>query len=154
MKKISTIIILIFCVAIQLSAQKNTPQEKSIVNKEFDKNGNLIQYDSTYVWQWNSDSTMNFSFDDHFDFGNGFPRMSEEFFGDSAIGNFGFFNDQNFPLFNNDEFFKHFQHSFPESAFFQPFPFEPDSAGGFGFEHHFPGGPSFPDLEELQNRCT
>ena len=152
MKRISTLIILIFCAMAHLWAQKNTPQEKSIVNKEFDKDGNLIQYDSTFVWQWNSDSTMNFSFDENFGFGKEFPGMFEEFFGDSVFENFGFFNDQNFPSFNNEEFFQHFQHSFHDSAFIHGFTFEPDSAGGFGFRHHFPGGTAFPDLEELQKQ--
>lgn len=152
MKKIATLLVILFCVTASVWAQKNTPQEKSIVNKEYDENGNLIQYDSTYVWKWNSDSTMNFSFDENFAFGKEFPGMFEEFFGDSVFENFGFFNDHHFPSFNDDEFFRHFQHSFPDSAFFQPFPFESDSLGGFGFRHHFPGGTVFPDLEELQKQ--
>src|SRR5665647_1513463 len=82
------IFILIFAAFISLQgwAQKNTPEEKSIVNKEYDENGNLIQYDSTYTWQWNSDSTFNFSFDDNFAFGKEFP----EIFADSIFQHFGF----------------------------------------------------------------
>jgi len=98
MKKITTLLAILLWASAQIWAQKNTPQEKSIVNKEYDENGNLIQYDSTYVWQWNSDSTMNFSFDENFTFENGFPEIFGEFDADSIFqqiipqfpGNFDF----------------------------------------------------------------
>ncbi|WP_372750884.1 hypothetical protein [Labilibaculum sp.] len=35
---------------------KTEPNEDIKVNKEFDKDGNLIRYDSTYVYTWSSDS--------------------------------------------------------------------------------------------------
>ncbi len=152
MKKIATLLVILFCAAAPIWAQKNTPQEKSIVNKEYDENGNLIQYDSTFVWQWNSDSTMNFSFDDNFAFGKEFPGMFGEFFGDSIFEPFGFLNDHQFQTFNDEDFFRNFQHSFPDSAFIQGFPFESDSITGFDFGHQSPGHFDFPDLEELQKQ--
>lgn len=149
MKLLSTLFIILFCVPSKIWAQKNVPQEKSIVNKEYDENGNLIQYDSTFVWQWNSDSTMNFSFDDNFAFGEQFPGNFGEFFNDSIFEQFGFLNHQ-FPSLNHDEFFRQFQHSFPDSTFFRSFPFEQDSTGNFQFGLQFPGNFYFRDLEDLQ----
>ena len=64
MRKITLMSIVLFSGVLLVQAQnkKTMPEEKSIVNKEFDENGNLLKYDSTYVWQWNPDSTFNFSF--------------------------------------------------------------------------------------------
>lgn len=152
MKKITTLLAILLWASAQIWAQKNTPQEKSIVNKEYDENGNLIQYDSTYVWQWNSDSTMNFSFDDNFAFGKEFPAMFGVFFNDSIFEQFGFLNDHQFPSFNDDDFFRQFQHSFPDSAFFKDFTFEQDSNFNFQFGPQFHGNFDFQELEELQKQ--
>ena len=43
MKKITTLLAIIFCVFTPIWAQKNTPQEKSIVNKEYDENGTCTE---------------------------------------------------------------------------------------------------------------
>jgi hypothetical protein len=112
-------------------AQKNAPEEKSIVNKEFDENGNLIQYDSTYVWQWNSDSTFNFPFD------GGFPGGFDKFFNDSVFAGFEMFND---------DFFQQFNHSFPN------FQMDNDSVFSFRFSQPFSGDFVFPELDELQKQ--
>ena len=154
MKKLALISLVLFTGVSMVQAQnkKTTPEEKSIVNKEFDENGNLIQYDSTYVWQWNSDSTMNFSFGENFAFGKEFPEMFGEFFNDSVFQQFGFLNENRFPSFNDEEFFKHFQHSFPDSMFIQEFPFETDSTFNFQFGHQFPGSFDFKELEDLQKQ--
>jgi hypothetical protein len=136
----------------QVWAQKNAPEEKSMVNKEFDENGNLIQYDSTYVWQWNSDSTMNFSFDDNFAFGKEFPGMFGEFFNDSIFEQFGFLQDHQFQPFSDEDFFRQFQYSFPDSVFIQEFPFEKDSIFSFDFGNQFPGSFDFKELEDLQKQ--
>jgi len=152
MKTFSTFLIILFCVLTQIWAQKNTPQEKSIVNKEFDKDGNLIQYDSTYVWQWNSDSTMNFSFDNNFAFGNGFPEMFSEFNADSIFEQFRFLDDHRFPSFNNDDFFGQFLHSFPDSAFFKDFTFKQDSTFNFQFGPQFHENFDLRELEEMQKQ--
>lgn len=43
----------------QESIDNQDPDEQIKVNKEYDENGNLIRYDSTYVRSWSSDSTLN-----------------------------------------------------------------------------------------------
>lgn len=143
--------------AVQAQQKQTIPQEKSIVNKEFDENGNLLKYDSTYVWQWNPDSTFNFSFDDKFAFGKQLPGMFEEFFNDSVFEQFGFLNKRDFQPFGDEDFFRHFQHSFPDSIFIQGFPFEQDSIFSFDFGNQFPGSidPNtfgFKELEDLQKQ--
>ena len=45
MRSLVIFLMLMFFALMQIWAQKNAPEEKSIVNKEFDENGNLIQYD-------------------------------------------------------------------------------------------------------------
>jgi hypothetical protein len=149
----SVIFVLITTFAsVQVWAQKNVPDEKSIVNKEYDENGNLIQYDSTFVWQWNSDSTMNFSFNDNFAFGNEFPEMFGEFFADSVFEKFGFLNEHRFPSLKDEDFFRQFQHSLPDSVFIPNSPFEQDSTLNFRFENHFPGNFDFREFEDLQKQ--
>lgn len=148
MKKLA-LITLILCVGLSMSqAQKKqpAPEEKSIVNKEYDENGNLIQYDSTYVWQWNSDSTMNFSFGDSFNFGKDFPDMFGEFFSDSIFEQFGLRGEPFSRPFGDDDFFGRFEHSFPG------FPFERDSAFNFGFGNTEPFNFDFKELEDLHKR--
>ncbi|HSO87196.1 MAG TPA: hypothetical protein VLQ91_11630 [Draconibacterium sp.] len=154
MRKLTLMSIVLFTGVLMVQAQnkKTMPEEKSIVNKEFDENGNLLKYDSTYVWQWNSDSTMNFSFGDNFAFGKEFPGMFGEFFNDSILENFGFLNDHQFPSFNDEEFFQQFQHSFPDSMVIHGFPFETDSMFNFQFGHKFPGSFDFKELEDLQKQ--
>lgn len=117
-------------------AQKNQskPEEKTFVNKEFDEDGNLIKYDSTFVWSWSGDSAFQFEFPkNEFFEGKNFPGF-EEMFADSAFANQ--FNHQFFGLepFNNEEFFKQFEHQFPDSAFSGQFEFFGDSANVFPFD--------------------
>ncbi|TNF43215.1 MAG: hypothetical protein EP310_04820 [Bacteroidetes bacterium] len=131
---------------VQAQNQKTLPEEKSIVNKEFDENGNLLRYDSTYVWQWNSDSTFNFSFGDKWPFGQKFPGMFEEFFNDSVFEKFGLFNDPSFQPFGNDDFFGQFGHSFPG------FPFENDSVFQYHFGQPFQDDFGMKEFEELQKQ--
>lgn len=152
MKKLATLLIFIFCGSVQIWAQKNTPDEKSIVKKEYDENGNLIQYDSTYVWSWNSDSTLNFSFDDNFEFGKEFPDIFGDFNSDSIFEKFGFSNKERFLPFENDDFFGQFQSSIPDSLFVNGFQFESDSVFNFHFDNQFPDNFSFPEFEEIQKQ--
>lgn len=60
--------------------KNNSPKEDIKVNKKFDEQGNLIQYDSTYTYNWSSDTTFMNQMS---------PEDLQKFFG----GNFGFFND-------------------------------------------------------------
>jgi hypothetical protein len=146
MKHVLFLSILTAFAALQGWAQNNSPEEKSIVNKKYDENGNLIQYDSTYIWQWNSDSTMNFSFGDNFVFGNDFPGMFGEFFNDSIFEQFGLRNEPFFHPFGDDDFFRHFEHSFPG------FPSKRDSTFNFGFGKTEPFNFDFKELEDLHKQ--
>ncbi|MBA4410226.1 MAG: hypothetical protein C0397_12470 [Odoribacter sp.] len=71
--------------------KKNSPKEDFKVNREYDEQGNLIRFDSTYTYSWSSDSTLqnSLSFKD-FDnlFGDNFS-----FFNDSAFTGHSFFDD-------------------------------------------------------------
>lgn len=114
--------------------EKAEPREKSIVNKEFDENGNLIKYDSTFVWSWSGDSAFQSEFPmNDFFAGKNFPGF-DEMFADSA-----FVNHFNHPLFDfkqfeNDDFFGQFERQFPDSAFSQHFEFFGDSTFVFPFD--------------------
>jgi len=118
MKKIAFVITGLLLVTGQVFAQKDkkekAPDEQITVNKKYDENGNLIQYDSTYVHKWSSDSTMHFAFpDDQFFSGKDFPDIDQflkEFMNDST-----FKSHQGISSLDNDEFFKHFGESFPDS---------------------------------------
>ncbi|MGE0020528.1 MAG: hypothetical protein AB7S72_12730 [Draconibacterium sp.] len=117
-----------------LAQEKATkPEEKSIVNKEFDEDGNLIKYDSTFVWSWSGDSAFQFNFPmNGFFAGKDFPGFDESMM-DSVFSNH--FNNQffNFEPFENDEFFGQFENQFSDSAFSQHFEFFGDSAFVFPF---------------------
>lgn len=58
----SFLLILILLLSIPSFSQnqktKKQPNENVKVNKEYDEEGNLIRYDSTYVYTWSSDSSM------------------------------------------------------------------------------------------------
>ncbi len=143
-----------------LFAQENKtqkdPDERIIVNKKYDDNGNLIQYDSTYVHQWSSDSTFQFSFpDDNFFAGKGFPDLNdffENFMNDSAFGGFRFPGNLQFNPFGDEDFFGDFQ--FPDSMM-NRMPFDNDSSMYFYFSDstgNFPPGFEFPNLKDFQKQ--
>ena len=150
MKKLTLSIIGIVCATCMVEAQKqdsNQPDQQIIVNKEFDEDGNLIGYDSTYIHSWPGDSTFHFDFDDELIFGSRFPNMDEllkEFLGDSL--NSGFSRNFKFSPFDDEEFFNNFMHSFSDSVFIEKFKFDNDSLPHF--RHDF----VFPDMKELQEQ--
>jgi hypothetical protein len=83
--------------ALDKDQKKNQPKEDIKVNREYDEQGNLIRFDSTYTYNWSSDTTlvnsmvlpdMNQIFKDHF-----------SFFGDNK--SFGDFDQQFLSLFGN-----------------------------------------------------
>ncbi len=113
--------------------KKNQPKEDIKVNREFDEQGNLIRFDSTYIYNWTSDSTFVNSmlskdfdrfFDDHFShfndssflgdfdnlffipFSNKHDSVLMEKFGQAPFHSFEFRSDS-VPLNSNDidEFF-------------------------------------------------
>jgi len=93
--------------------KSNSPQEKVTVNKEFDENGNMTSFDSTYIYSWSSDSTIS-SFPGDIDFSDFFNWKGSFFDNDSAFMNDPFRGFH----FNNgeiDNFFKWFPEMFPDS---------------------------------------
>lgn len=108
MKKTVSFLILLFAVNYLVAQEVETgrlPNEQSRVNKEYDENGNLIRFDSTYVKSWSSDSTINMM---------DFESIQKEL-KDLMGSNFnGFFSDStstgNDPFRNlQKEFFEHHQ---------------------------------------------
>ncbi len=152
MKSLIATSILLFCAFNSILAQTKSPQEKSVVNKEYDENGNLIQYDSTYVWQWNSDSTFSFPMDRNFAFGNHFPPFFDEFNTDSIFQKFGFSNKDMLMPFDDEDFFSHFQHFFPDSMHLNGLPFEADSTLNLYYGQKYPGYLNFQKFEDFQKQ--
>lgn len=146
MRRITFFLIITLFTSVNCWAQKKTPEEKSIVNKEYDENGNLIQYDSTYVRQWNSDSTFNFSFADSLFSGREFPDFFGELHNDSIFKHFGFQNEPFFNPFGDDNPFRHFDFGFPG------FPFELDSTFSFGDGNRHPFNFNLKEFEDLQKK--
>lgn len=110
------------------------PEEKTIVNKEFDEDGNLIKYDSTFVWSWSGDSAFQFEFPmNDFWAGKDFPDFGK-MFPDTVFTNHFQHPFLGLKPFNNEEFFKHFEQQFPDSLFSQHFEFFGDSAFVFPFD--------------------
>jgi hypothetical protein len=107
------------------SIKKQLPQEKVTVNKEYDENGNLISFDSTYFYSSSGDTTLR-RFPDDIDFSDFFDWKGNFFFNDSAL-----IDD---PLegfhFNNHEFekfYKHFSELFSDSVDHDLFSYRNDS---------------------------
>ncbi|MCF8371167.1 MAG: hypothetical protein K9H64_06080 [Bacteroidales bacterium] len=108
--------------------QPNEPKEDIKVNREYDENGNMIRYDSTYTWSWSSNGENESIPDSMFQFNNGFG---------------------NFSIFDMDSLFQQFNTMmpgtmFPDSMFFNdPFFQGVDPFGNFGpdihslFDDHF-----------------
>ncbi|WP_423126551.1 hypothetical protein [Gaoshiqia sp. Z1-71] len=110
--------VLVNCCLAQKKEKAKLPEEQIQVNKEFDENGNLIRFDSTYVWSWSSDSANlnTFNLD-------AIRREMENMFGGS------------------------FQNFFSDSIFGgqSPFPGMPDFFGSPGFDSMNPFGQWFND---------
>ncbi|SHF87288.1 hypothetical protein SAMN05444274_11144 [Mariniphaga anaerophila] len=151
--------------AQQQKDQKN-PDEQVIVNKKYDDQGNLIQYDSTYVHHWSVDTTFHFGFpgdslSPRFNF-PGIERFMNEFWGDSLLDNkafprepfsFGF----RFSPFDGKNRGNNLT-PFSDSLFAAPFPYQFDSLFfdfGVGPNDKFPPGIDeefFKDFSERLNQ--
>ncbi len=120
MKTIKLFIVMFALTSAVIAQPKDTlntiPDEQVIVNKEFDEKGNLIRFDSTYVFNWSStDTTINFPGGVFFQFDNNPMMDMENFFNE-------FFNDSThkgylppghslrMPFGFGDDFFNQFQH--------------------------------------------
>ena len=170
MKRFIYILLMFFIAVFYTHAQQpekqNTPDEQIIVNKKFDEQGNLLEYDSTYIQKWSTDTTFHFGFPgDSLSFQYNFPgieRFMNEFRSDSVFGkyfpqhlpfSFGFrfspFEDK-----NSDP--NHFP--FSDSLFSAPFPFNFDSLFfdfGFGPDKKLPpefNNRFFEDFEQRLNQ--
>jgi len=136
MRKI--IFLLLACSVITGKAQKidtlpKNPDERIIVNKEYDENGNLIGYDSTYIHQWSSDtsSVVPFDWDSQFLFRGGFPDLNSfmnRFLSDSLMFS---------PFFErNDKLLEELRDHLSDSLFIGNSPFSWDSI----MNQQFPDG--------------
>ncbi len=122
MKKLAMFLFLLFltigCNAQENNAQnkekivkdKNIPKTNIVVNKEYDKNGNLIRYDSTYTSVYTNiegDSTLADSILTNFKgkVFNSFPDIKQPFWNDM------FFEDSllSYDFYKDDFFTKRFE---------------------------------------------
>jgi hypothetical protein len=80
-------------------SKNNEPDVQINVNRELDKDGNVVKYDSTYSWSWSSDGTQGNFFNDSINlkFFNQFDHNN--LFDDPFFSSFGFSNDS---LANNN----------------------------------------------------
>ncbi len=139
MKKIAVVIFVSLSAVISAYPQEQkekSPDEQIIVNKKYDESGNLIEFDSTYVKQWSSDSAFHFGFKSdsilqQWNF-RGIEHFFNDFLNDSAFGHrldpkhplsFGF----SFSPFDDDEFRNRHRHFFNDSLFQFNFPYQLDS---------------------------
>lgn len=123
------------------------PNEQIIVTKEFDENGNLIGYDSTYIHSWSNDSNFHFSFNEDLIFGEQFPDINDllgDFLGDSTFFDSPFPSNNGFPFFDDDDFFKSLNPGFSDSTWMKNFNIDSIQK----YHHEF----VLPDLQELQKQ--
>lgn len=149
MKKLSYLIVAFLAIQTSVFAQEKKkekyPDERIIINKKFDDKGNLTEYDSTYVHQWFSDTTMNFDFPNNLFAGKGFNGLEnfmKDFFNDSLPGKMPGIGNFEFPFNENDFFGNDLNNFFNDSTFLRNNPFFNDSI--------FNSGPRF--LFEPGNR--
>ena len=102
MKKTSLSLLLLFPISLvfaQEQPSEKSPDEQIKVEKEYDENGNLIRFDSSYVWSW-TDTTGVFGLEDLL------GKDIHQFFSDSM-----FFGGAPFPDWHG-QFYKRDQHFF------------------------------------------
>jgi hypothetical protein len=93
----------------QSKDNKTSPNEDIKVNKEFDKDGNLIRYDSTYVYTYSSDTSLMTSPDSAFFNFSDIHEIREKM------------QDQLEQFYNKDSSnIKQFHHPFFSDDFFNP----------------------------------
>ncbi len=145
MKK-SIVIAIFLCVSVfaaeaQHQKKQEAPDHQSIVNKEYDEDGNLIKYDSTFISTWSTDTSFHFGFPaDSIPFNfPGIEQFMHNFWNDSLSGDFSFPNQPftfgfQFSPFGDDDFGSFMPPTFPDSMFSHQFPFHVDSLFfNFGF---------------------
>ncbi len=72
--------------------QDSKPEVRIDVNKEYDENGNVVGYDSTYKWFWSGKEITNMNFDSIFEkFHNDFEHWNDNF-ERNHLHSFGYFH--------------------------------------------------------------
>ena len=115
------------------------PKANFKVNKEYDENGNLIRYDSAYVWSYSNlmgdsievdvDSVMSYFYpfmNSHQRFG--FPLINEDMFYNDSL----FYND----FLNHDYFMNRWENTMDRM---NKMMLEMDSLKSMFFYEHYPG---------------
>jgi len=138
----------------QKRAERNRqPDEQIIVNKEYDEHGNLLRYDSTYSFQWYSDTTFKFpdfgGWEDFFSRRSPFPDI----FNDSLLRRLPFFRDFPNRFFSDEWQPSPFRFGFPDSSFFRNFSFQRDTSFFMGPDSSFMLPPGFimPNIKSLRD---
>lgn len=154
---ISAVLFLIHAAYAQKEITPQKPDEEIIVNKEYDEHGNLLRYDSTYSFQWRSDTTFSFP-----DFGGWQDMFSNAFpfrdmFTDSLFHDMPFFRDFPSRFFEEDSV----DHPFPfgfdpftsDSSFLRRFSFQFDTTLFMGPDSSFllPPGFIIPEMNSLKD---
>ncbi|MFZ5429770.1 MAG: hypothetical protein ACOZDD_06025 [Bacteroidota bacterium] len=155
--------IFIAAVFLQLAASaqnqrenSKSPDEEIRVNREYDERGNLLRYDSSYIFRWHNDTT--FQFPDFGGWNDIFNRQSPfldlfqgTFPSDSLWSGMPLFRDLPGRFFDSPEWFGAF--SFPDSSLFQNFSFQWDSTLFIGPDSTFilPPGFIMPNMNSLRD---
>ncbi len=159
MKKIVLFIAAVIAIVYAAYAQKRTgesnqPDEKIIVNKEFDEQGNLLRYDSTYSFQWFYDTTFTFpGFRGWEDFFNQRKPFPDSFLSDSIMKSMPLFRDFPNRFFSDDWQPMPFRFGFPDSSFIRNFSFQLDTSFFMGPDSSFMLPPGFimPNMRSLRD---
>jgi hypothetical protein len=159
MKKYLSLIAASVLTIAAIAQSQTKPGEEIIINKEFDEQGNLLRYDSTYTFMWQSDTTFRFpGFEEWEDiFQNQSPwhdLFSGDLFADSTLTEMPFFRDFP-PHFFEDDQSPHpfrFDFGFPDSARFRNFSFQMDTTFFMGPDSSFllPPGFFMPNMNSLR----
>jgi len=95
---------------------KPAPEEKIDIKKEFDEDGNITKYDSSYSWTWSGDDFMDEEMRREIQQKLDQLRKEMEVFSDEFISRFQW-DDKFFEGF--DDFHKDFKMEFDDSLFFK-----------------------------------
>lgn len=151
----------VFTLMAQEQKEQKAPDQQTIVNKKYDDQGNLVEYDSTFISSWSADTTFHFGFPDNdpqFQF-PGIEQFMNQFWNDSLFGDFSmprqpFSFGFHFSPFDDDAFNGFQRYALPDSVFSNNFPFQIDSLF-FNFRFNTPDGTNnlpqhhfFDDFEE------
>ncbi len=142
---ITALLAVVFSVVVlgqQPDSIPTSPDEQIIVNKEYDENGNLIHFDSTYIFKWQGDTII------------GFPGGENPFFSFDSKQNIKelmeqFFENKDFPSGLDEDFFssknlkKHYRNFFSDSLLYRGVP---DSTIHNPFGQHYFSMPEFSEF--------